>query len=78
MVPPQPTHANSSVGSTKKVLHRIRSVKEVTSEETLAQLKQLQYEVELVAETAKTRWSRLLVEQIHNMPFRPKEAWANI
>ena len=27
---------------------------------------------------AKTRWSRHLVEVIHNMNFRPKEAWKNI
>ena len=27
---------------------------------------------------SKTRWSRHLVEVIHNMSFQPKEAWENI
>ena len=61
-----------------EVLYHIRVHKPAPSRQTLDKLKKLQWEVDEVIAMAKTRWSRHLAEVIHNMNFRPKEAWANI
>ena len=56
----------------------MRDTKISPSFQTLDKLKRMQWEVDEVIAMAKTRWSRHLVEAIHNMSFQPKEAWANI
>ena len=45
---------------------------------TLRHPKTLQQKVDEAVSVAKTRWSCHLAEEIHNMPFNPKEAWMSI
>ena len=45
---------------------------------TLRHLNTLQQKVDKAGSVAKTRWSCHLAEEIHNMPFNPKEAWVGI
>ena len=61
-----------------EVLHVMISTKGPTSAETLSKLIRLQHKVNEAVGIAKTRWSRLLAQNIHNMPLSPKAAWANI
>ena len=56
----------------------MRATKGPTSAETLSKLRRLQHKVDEAVGIAKTRWSRLLAQNIHNMSFSPKAAWANI
>ena len=60
------------------VLHDIRSDSNTPSLRTLRHLKTLQHKVNEAVIVAKTRWSCHLAEEIHNMPFNSKEAWASI
>ena len=60
------------------VLHAIRSEHNTLSPRTLRHLKTLQQKVDKAVSVAKTRWSCHLAEEIHNMPFNPKEAWVSI
>ena len=69
---------NPVLDARNKVLYHMRAHKPAPSRQTLDELRQLQWEVEEVIAMAKTRWSRHLAEVIHDMNFRPKEAWANI
>ena len=59
-------------------MHEIRSNKNTPSPRTLRHLKTLQHKVDEAVIAAKTRWYYHLAEEIHNMPFNPKEAWASI
>ena len=52
--------------------------KNTPSPRTLRHLKTLQHKVDEEVSVAKTRWSCHLAEEIHNMNFNPKEAWASI
>ena len=61
-----------------EVLHVMRATKGPTSAETLSKLRRLQNKVDEALGIAKTRWSRFIAQSIHNMPFTPKLAWANI
>ena len=61
-----------------EVLHVMRSTKGPTSAETLSKLRRLQNKVDEAVGTAKTIWSRLLAQNIHNMSFSPKAAGANV
>ena len=58
-----------SLDARNEVLHDIRAKKLAPSGQTLAKLSKIQWEVDEVIEMAKTRWSRHLVEVIHNMSF---------
>ena len=60
------------------VLHEIRSDKNTPSTRTIFHLKTLQHKVDKAVSVAKTRWSCHIAEEIHNMSFNPKEAWAII
>ena len=60
------------------VLHDIRAYKNTPSPRTLRHLKTRQHKVDEAVSVAKTRWSCHLAEEIHNMHFNPKEAWASI
>ena len=60
------------------VLHAIRADKNTPSPRTLRHLKTLQHKVDEAVSVAKTRRYCHLAEEIHNMPFNPKEAWASI
>ena len=44
----------------------------------LRHLKTLQRKVDEAVSVAKTKWSCHLAEEIHNMLFNQKEAWASI
>ena len=52
-----------------EVLYNIRAKKLAPSGQTLSKLRKLQWEVDEVIAMAKTRWSKNLVEVIHNMSF---------
>ena len=60
------------------VLHAIRAKHNTPLPSTLIHLKTLQQKVDEAVSVAKTRWSCHLAEEIHNMTFNPKEAWASI
>ena len=60
------------------VLHDIRADKNTLSPRTLRHLKTLQHKVDKAVSVAKTGWSCHLAEEIHNIPFNPKEAWSSI
>ena len=60
------------------VLHDIRSDKNTPPQRILCHLQTLQHKVDEAVSVAKTRRSYNLAEEIHNMPFNPKEAWASI
>ena len=60
------------------VLYDIRAENNTPSSRTLRHLKTPQQKVDEEVSVAKTRWSCHLTEEIHNMPFNPKEAWVSI
>ena len=60
------------------VLHDVWSDNNTPSPRTLLHLKTLQHKVDEAVSVAKTRWSCHLSEEIHNIPFNPKAAWASI
>ena len=60
------------------VLHDIRSDNNTPSSRILRHLKKLQHKVDEAVSVSKTRWSCHLAEEIHDMPFNTKEAWASI
>ena len=67
-----------TLGARNSVLHDIRANNNTPSPRTLCHLKTIQHTVDEAVSVAKTRWSFHLVEEIHNMPFNLKEAWAGI
>ena len=60
------------------ILHAIRAEHNTPLPSTLRHLKTLQQKIDEAVSVAKTRWSCHLAEEIHNMPFNPKEAWVSI
>ena len=60
------------------VLHAIRAENNTPSSRTLRHFKTTQQKVDEAVSVAKTRWSCHLAEEIHNMPFNPKEACMSI
>ena len=63
--------------SQNEVLHMIRYTKQPPSETTLSKVRRMQHKVDEAIEIAKTRCSRNMAQTVQNMPFQPKEAWAN-
>ena len=59
-------------------MYNIRATKPALSDQILAKLRRLQWDVDKVIAMAKTRWLRNLAEVIHKMSFQPKEDWTNI
>ena len=68
----------TDIKTQKSVLHDILSDDNTPSVRTLCHLKTLQYKVDKAVSIAKTRWYCHLAEEIHNMAFNPKAAWASI
>ena len=68
----------STLEARNSVLHSIRTDPGNANPITLQRLDQLQHKVDVTVDLAKTRWSRHLAREIHNMPFNPKKAWDNI
>ena len=69
---------NPTLEARNTVLHSIWSDPGNATPSTLQRLEHLQHKVDEAVDLTKTRWSRHLAREIHNMPFNPKKAWENI